>query len=49
MRFADLRIGRPLTYSLMTNHSCGDAVFSADAYVKTAWSAVKCIRLFCVW
>lgn len=43
MRLVVLPIGRPLTYGLMTNRSCGDAVFSADAYVK---NCMECSEMY---
>lgn len=41
--FADPRVGRMLTYGLMTNHSCWEMVLSADAYVK---NCMECIEMF---
>lgn len=43
MTLVFLHMGRPLTYGLMTNQSCRDAVFSADAYVE---NCMECSKMY---
>lgn len=43
MRLAILRVGRALSDGLMTNHSCGDAIFSADAYLR---NCMECSEMY---